>query len=133
MGTAMQPTVTPFYHRPTGTWSYVVADPATPVLWRAIVHDGALVAGSGSDGKVFRVTRDGKAALLVDTEQLQVHALAAAPGAAPSGGERGGVVGHRLVGVPKSTLCRNLGVPPRVTPPAPTARPPPAAFWSRGS
>lgn len=58
----------------------VVADPATPVLWRAIVHDGALVAGSGSDGKVFRVTRDGTAALLVDTEQLQVHALAAAPG-----------------------------------------------------
>lgn len=45
MGTAMQPTVTPFYHRPTGTWSYVVADPATrqaavidPVLdydWRS--------------------------------------------------------------------------------------------------
>ncbi len=43
--TAMQPTVTPFFHRPTGTWSYVVADPATreaavidPVLdydWRS--------------------------------------------------------------------------------------------------
>jgi glyoxylase-like metal-dependent hydrolase (beta-lactamase superfamily II) len=41
----MQPTVTPFFHRPTGTWSYVVADPATrqaavidPVLdydWRS--------------------------------------------------------------------------------------------------
>lgn len=58
----------------------VVADPATPVLWRGLVHDGALVVGSGSDGKVFRVTRDGKAALLIDTEQLQVHALAPAPG-----------------------------------------------------
>jgi glyoxylase-like metal-dependent hydrolase (beta-lactamase superfamily II) len=41
----MQPTVTPFFHKPTGTWSYVVADPATrqaavidPVLdydWRS--------------------------------------------------------------------------------------------------
>lgn len=41
----MQPTVTPFLHEPTGTWSYVVADPATraaviidPVLdydWRS--------------------------------------------------------------------------------------------------
>jgi glyoxylase-like metal-dependent hydrolase (beta-lactamase superfamily II) len=41
----MQPIVTPFYHRPTGTWSYVVSDPATreaavidPVLdydWRS--------------------------------------------------------------------------------------------------
>jgi glyoxylase-like metal-dependent hydrolase (beta-lactamase superfamily II) len=41
----MQPTVSPFFHEPTGTWSYVVADPATraaavidPVLdydWRS--------------------------------------------------------------------------------------------------
>ena len=41
----MQPTVTPFLHQPTGTWSYVIADPATrdavvvdPVLdydWRS--------------------------------------------------------------------------------------------------
>jgi glyoxylase-like metal-dependent hydrolase (beta-lactamase superfamily II) len=43
--TSMQPNVTPFFHPPTGTWSYVVADPATrqaavidPVLdyeWRS--------------------------------------------------------------------------------------------------
>lgn len=41
----MQPTVTPFFHKPTGTWSYVVSDPVTreatvidPVLdydWRS--------------------------------------------------------------------------------------------------
>lgn len=58
----------------------IVADPATPVLWRAIVHDGALVAGSGHDGKVFRVGRDGTSTLLVDTEQVQVHAIAPGPG-----------------------------------------------------
>jgi glyoxylase-like metal-dependent hydrolase (beta-lactamase superfamily II) len=43
--TTMQPIVTPFHHRPTGTWSYVVSDPVTrqaavidPVLdydWRS--------------------------------------------------------------------------------------------------
>lgn len=35
----MQPTVTPFLHEPTGTWSYVVADPATRV---AVVIDPVL-------------------------------------------------------------------------------------------
>lgn len=35
----MQPTVTPFLHEPTGTWSYVVADPATRA---AVVIDPVL-------------------------------------------------------------------------------------------
>lgn len=35
----MQPTVTPFLHEPTGTWSYVVADPATAT---AVIIDPVL-------------------------------------------------------------------------------------------
>lgn len=35
----MQPTVTPFLHEPTGTWSYVVADPSTA---EAVVIDPVL-------------------------------------------------------------------------------------------
>ncbi len=57
-----------------------VADPASPALWRGLVQGEALLVGSGSDGKVFRVTREGKATVAFDAEQLQVHALAAAAG-----------------------------------------------------
>jgi glyoxylase-like metal-dependent hydrolase (beta-lactamase superfamily II) len=38
----MPPTVTPFYHQPTGTWTYVVADPATqaaPVIDPVLDYD----------------------------------------------------------------------------------------------
>jgi hypothetical protein len=55
-------------------------DPESPALWRAVIVDGIVFAGSGSDGKVFRFGADGKAQVFFDAEELQVHALAAAPG-----------------------------------------------------
>ena len=55
----MQPTVTPFFHRPTGTWTYVVSDPVAreaavidPVLdfdWRS-GRTGTASADSSSHG-----------------------------------------------------------------------------------
>lgn len=57
-----------------------VVDPASPAIWRALAHGGAVYVGSGSDGKVFRVTPDGKSTVFFDAEQLQVHALAPGPG-----------------------------------------------------
>lgn len=57
-----------------------VADPGSPALWRGLVHGDALIVGSGNDGKVFRVARDGTSSVAFDAEQLQVHALAPAPG-----------------------------------------------------
>jgi len=64
----MQPTVTPFFHRPTGTWSYVVADSATreaavidPVLdydWRSgrtgTASADAIVAHLAAEGLTLR-------------------------------------------------------------------------------
>ena len=54
-----------------------VGDPESPALWRAIVVDNVTYAGSGSDGKVFRFSAEGKPSLFFDAEELQVHALAA--------------------------------------------------------
>jgi glyoxylase-like metal-dependent hydrolase (beta-lactamase superfamily II) len=67
-GIAMQPTVTPFFHQPTGTWSYVVADPATreaavidPVLdyeWRSgrtgTASADAILAHLAAEGLTLR-------------------------------------------------------------------------------
>ena len=58
-----------------------VADTDAPVLWGAVVAtDGTVFVGSGNDGKVMKVTRDGKFSLFYDSTELEVHALAFAPG-----------------------------------------------------
>jgi hypothetical protein len=57
-----------------------VADTEAPVLWGAVVApDGTVFVGSGNDGKVMKVTRDGKFSLFYDSTELEVHALAFAP------------------------------------------------------
>jgi hypothetical protein len=58
-----------------------VAETDAPVLWGAVVApDGTVFVGSGNDGKVMKVTRDGKFSLFYDSTELEVHALAFAPG-----------------------------------------------------
>jgi hypothetical protein len=55
-------------------------DSAAPFLWTAVEGaGGSVVVGSGNDGKVFRVDKDGKGTTLHDAAELEVHALAAAP------------------------------------------------------
>ncbi len=55
-------------------------DSAAPFLWTVVEGaGGSAVVGSGNDGKVFRVDRDGKGTTLYDASELEVHALAAAP------------------------------------------------------
>ncbi len=55
-------------------------DSAAPFLWTAVEGaGGSVVLGSGNDGKVFRVDKDGKGTTLHDAPELEVHALAAAP------------------------------------------------------
>ncbi len=55
-------------------------DSAAPFLWTAVDGaGGSVVIGSGNDGKVFRVDKDGKGTTLHDAPELEVHALAAAP------------------------------------------------------
>ncbi len=55
-----------------------VADPTVPVLWTAAEAAGGTVyLGSGHDGRVFRVTPDGRVTVALDADELDVHALAA--------------------------------------------------------
>ena len=58
-----------------------VAAPTAPVLWTGLLaDDGSLLVGSGNDGQVLRVARDGALSTFFDSAELEVHALARAPG-----------------------------------------------------
>ncbi len=48
-----------------------------PFFWSLVSdREGNLYAGSGNNGKVYKVDREGKATVLVDTNELEVHGLA---------------------------------------------------------
>jgi outer membrane protein assembly factor BamB len=57
----------------------VIHDPEAPYVW-CLARDakGALYAGTGNDGKVFRI-ESGSAKLFFDAAELEVHALTAGP------------------------------------------------------
>lgn len=62
-----------------GPSATVIADTAAPFLWT--LHpgpDGSLWTGSGNEGKLLRVTRDGKVITAFDAGELEVHAVAPA-------------------------------------------------------
>jgi sugar lactone lactonase YvrE len=59
----------------------LVHESTAPFIWALMPGpDGSLYAGTGNEGKVFRIDRDGKATLFYDAPELEVHALAPAPG-----------------------------------------------------
>src|SRR5690242_15544457 len=52
-----------------------------PFLWTLVTApDGTIYAGSGNEGQVFRIAPDGKSSVFFDSEELEVHAIALAPG-----------------------------------------------------
>ena len=58
----------------------LLAETAAPFLWTVLaLPDGSIVAGSGNEGKVLKVGRDGKMSTLFDAAELEVHAIAPAP------------------------------------------------------
>jgi len=58
----------------------LVYETETPFLWSLLsLPDGTLFAGSGNDGKVFRIDPQGKGSAFFDSPELEVHALAPAP------------------------------------------------------
>jgi hypothetical protein len=64
-----------------GPATELVAETTAPFLWTVIpASDGGYWAGSGNEGKVYRVDRAGKLTEFFDAPELEVHALAAAPG-----------------------------------------------------
>ena len=54
-------------------------DPEVPFVW-CLARDpkGVIYAGTGNDGKVFKV-EGGKGSLFFDAQELEVHALAVGP------------------------------------------------------
>ena len=63
-----------------GPAASVLGETAAPFLWSIVSGaDGALWAGSGNEGKVLKISRDGKVTTFFDAPELEVHAIAAAP------------------------------------------------------
>ena len=63
-----------------GPSASLVAETAAPFLWTVLAAaDGSLWAGSGNEGKVLKVGKDGKLTTFFDAAELEVHAIAAAP------------------------------------------------------
>jgi hypothetical protein len=58
-----------------------VAETSAPFLWTVLAGaDGTLWAGTGNEGQVLRIARDGKTSTFFDAAEMEVHALALAPG-----------------------------------------------------
>jgi hypothetical protein len=63
-----------------GPSTTLVAETAAPFLWTVVSGaDGTLWAGSGNEGKVLKVAKDGTVTTFFDAAELEVHAIAAAP------------------------------------------------------
>ena len=63
-----------------GPASELVYETPSPFLWTVVpAADGTLYAGTGNDGKVFRIDPQGKASQLFDATELEIHAIAIAP------------------------------------------------------
>src|SRR5688572_28414765 len=63
-----------------GPSASVVAETSAPFIWTALAApDGGFFAGSGNEGKVLRIAKDGKVSTFFDAGEHEVHALAPAP------------------------------------------------------
>ena len=63
-----------------GPTASVVAETAAPFLWTLHVSpDGTLWTGSGNEGKLLRIGKDGRANTFFDAGELEVHAVAPGP------------------------------------------------------
>ncbi len=62
-----------------GPSASVLAETAAPFLWTVVAGpDGILWAGTGNEGQVLKLGKDGKLATFFDASELEVHALAPA-------------------------------------------------------
>ena len=63
-----------------GPQAAVLGETAAPFLWTLLAApDGVLFTGSGNEGKVLRLAKDGTVTTFFDSGELEVHALAPAP------------------------------------------------------
>jgi hypothetical protein len=58
-----------------------VAETSAPFLWTLVAgSDGTLWAGTGNEGQVLKIARDGRTSTFFDAQEMEVHAIAPAPG-----------------------------------------------------
>jgi hypothetical protein len=63
-----------------GPATELVYEASAPFVWAvAPGPDGSLFIGTGNEGKVFKIDRQGKGSVFFDSSELEVHALAPAP------------------------------------------------------
>ena len=63
-----------------GPAASVLGETSAPFLWSIVAGpDGSLWAGSGNEGKVLKIAKDGKVTTFFDAAELEVHAIAPAP------------------------------------------------------
>ena len=63
-----------------GPITELVYETSAPFLWSMIAApDGTLFAGTGNEGKVFKIDPQGKGSVFFDSTELEAHALALAP------------------------------------------------------
>ncbi len=63
-----------------GPAASLVYDSSAPFLWSLLpAPDGGVLVGSGNEGKVFRVDKDGKVTTFFHASELEIHAIAPAP------------------------------------------------------
>jgi hypothetical protein len=63
-----------------GPAASVLAETSAPFLWSIVTAaDGSIWAGSGNEGKVLKIGRDGKVTTFFDAAELEVHAIAPGP------------------------------------------------------
>lgn len=57
-----------------------LTETSAPFLWTLVAGaDGTLYAGSGNEGKVLKISRDGETSDFFDAPEMEIHALAPAP------------------------------------------------------
>jgi hypothetical protein len=57
-----------------------VAETSAPFIWTLLAGaDGTLWAGTGNEGQVLKIARDGKTTTFFDAAEMEVHAIAPAP------------------------------------------------------
>src|SRR5204863_6457198 len=58
-----------------------VAETGAPFIWTVLpAAAGSMWAGTGNEGQVLKIARDGKTSTFFDAAEKEVHAIAAAPG-----------------------------------------------------